>query len=277
MADKKHEDEINKNSLEIQKLKSEIKSLKLQRTIAIIGVIITVSTTFLGNLTQIKSLFIPLPKVRVITNDVFVKRIGEIQIVNLTTKTPQTVLSTAIEEALEWISLEPGSYEIVLTINDKKVYSQKVLLQAGDVEPIIIPKRDTGNMTVEVVNHTPQPVPGAALDLSIDVSGNGYLWVFDYKSDGTYQIIYPNPTAKVFDNEVFVHKTFEFPDKNDVRIFTGETPGEERLLFVVTSSKNVSFAQEKALQMSKVILAKADAGRNKENWGVAEITYTIGK
>ena len=81
------------------------------------------------------------------------------------------------------------------------------------------------------------PLPGEAIDIKIDVTGNGYLWIYELKNTKMYSLIYPNIKNYTYKNEIYIGETFSFSDKNGITIFAGEKEGEETLLFVVTSIK----------------------------------------
>lgn len=263
-----------------EKVLAEIKLLKIQRKKAIIMAILSpigaIIAFLILNFSQIKDTFLQSPKFRVIVEDPFIKRTGHIRVIKLGSKQQDTVIIAPLTKAMDWINVSPGSYELLLDIQNQIVYSHNFYLKNGDSEPIIIPNREIGNIRIIVTNHTPNPPPGSALDISIDASGNGYLWIFNYNKNGQYVLIYPDVQNLDFDNKIEVNKTYNLPDNNNIGIISEDEPGEEKLLFIVTSSRNLTLANQISVRMSKTIITKAKSEIIKENWGVAELTYKTG-
>ena len=264
-----------------EKILAEINSLKTQRRIAIWTAILSPLGALIAflilNSSQIKDFISPTPKIRLIVDDPFLERTAVIKITNLVSKEQETVIATTVKETVEWLPLLAGSYRLFVMVNDKSVYSHDFYLRNGDAEPIVIPSRDIGNIRVIVKNNTSNPTPGTALDISVDASGNGYLWVFNYnKDDSLYKLIYPDISSANFNNKIEANKTYYLPDESRIGIIAEDVPGEEKLLFVVTSSRNHTFAQQIATRMSQVVIAKARSQIVEENWGIAELSYRTG-
>ena len=269
-ADLKHE----KTKLEVEKLQEEVKKARRENRIWIIGLLIAIAGFGLGNLNTIKGLVIREPRVRLIVEDAFVKRVGMVRIAH-TSGDKQVAVETSVSEAQGWLTLQPGSYEVEITVEDKVFYSRKLLLKAGDSEPIIVPGRATGSIRIAVKNHTPEPKPGTPLDLSIESSGNGFLWVFDHSEDGKFSRIYPDPATPSVVAEIQAGKTYSIPDARGIKILTNEDVGQERLLFVVTSSASEQNAQKIVTRMSEAVISKANIGHEKANWGFARLQYDV--
>ena len=269
-SDLKHE----KMKLEVEKLQEEVKKARRENRIWIIGLLIAIAGFGLGNLNTIKGLVIREPRVRLIVEDSFIKRVGMVRIAH-TAGNREVEVETSVSEAEGWLTLQPGSYEIEITVEDKVFYSRKLLLKAGDSEPIIVPERETGSIRIVVKNHTPKPRPGTPLDLSIESSGNGFLWVFDHSDDGKFSRIYPDPATPSAVAEILAGKTYSIPDANGIKILTNKDIGQERLLFVVTSSPSAQDAQKIVTRMSEAVISKANIGHEKANWGLARLQYDV--
>ena len=266
--------ENEKKKLEVENLREEIKKTRRENRLWIIGLLLAVAGFGLGNLKTIQSLVIREPRVRLIVEDPFVKRVGMVRIVN-TSGSRNIVVATAVSEAEEWLTLTPGSYAVEITVEDRVFYSRQVLLKGGDSEPIIVPERETGSIRILVKNHTPNPKPDAPLDLSIESSGNGFLWVFDFSDDGKYSQVYPDLKTPNAVAAIRAGETYKIPDAKGVNILTNENVGQERLLFIVTSAPLSEEAQKIATRMSKAVIAKASTGREKTNWGIASLQYNV--
>ena len=263
-----------KMKLEVEKLQEEVKKARRENRIWIIGLLIAIAGFGLGNLNTIKGLVVREPRVRLIVEDSFIKRVGMIRIAR-TSGNREVELETAVIEAEGWLTLQPGSYEVEITVDGKAFYTRKLFLKAGDSEPIIVPERETGSIRIVVKNHTPNPRPGTPLDLSVESSGNGFLWVFDHSDDGKFSQIYPDPATPAAVAEIQAGTTYSIPDANGIKILTNKDIGQERLLFVVTSSSSVQEAQKIAARMSEAVISKANIGHEKANWGIARLQYEV--
>ena len=263
-----------KMKLEVEKLQEEVKKARRENRIWIIGLLIAIAGFGLGNLNTIKGLVVREPRVRLIVEDSFIKRVGMVRIAR-TSGNREVEVETSVSEAEGWLTLQQGSYEVEITVDDKVFYTRKLFLKAGDSEPIIVPERETGSIRIVVKNHTPNPRPGTPLDLSIESSGNGFLWVFDHSDDGKFSQIYPDPATPSAVAEILAGKTYSIPDANGIKILTNKDIGQERLLFVVTSSPSAQNAHEIVTRMSEAVISKANIGHEKANWGIARLQYDV--
>lgn len=107
----------------------------------------------------------------------------------------------------------------------------------------------------------------------MEASGNGYLWVFEERSDG-YVPIYPENCPSKCGNDIRAEENYLFPDRKHRVLFAGDRPGSETLLFMVTSSEELSAAQQIALRFDNGI-PKASSGSRGPNWGYAKVSYII--
>lgn len=263
-----------KMKLEVEMLQEEVKKARRENRIWVISLLIAIVGFGLGNLNTIKDLVIREPQLRLIVEDSFVKRVGMVRIAH-TSGNREVAVETSISEAEEWLTLSPGSYEVEISVEGKPFYSQKILLKPGDSEPIIVPQRETGSIRILVKNHTPNPKPGTPLDLSIESSGNGFLWVYDHSKDGKFSLVYPDPQKPGTLAEIRAGKTYTIPDANGINITTNDDIGQERLLFVVTSSPSAQDAQKIVTRISEAVISKADTGHEKANWGIARLQYDV--
>ena len=273
--DDKNEDlKQTKMKLEVEKLQEEVKKARRENRIWIIGLLIAVAGFGLTNLNTIKGLVIREPRIRLAVEDPFVKRVGVVRIAH-TSGGREVEVETSVNEAEEWFTLQPGSYELEVAIEGRIFYSQKLLLKAGDSEIIMVPERETGSIRVVVKNHTPNPRPGEPLDLSIESSGNGFLWVFDHSNEGKFIRIYPDPATPAIVAEIRADTTYTIPDAKGVKILTNKDTGQERLLFVVTSLPSAEDAQKIATRMSEAVISKANIDQETANWGIANLEYNV--
>ena len=85
-----------KIKLEVEKLQEEVKKTRRENRLWIIGLLLAVAGFGLGNLKTIQSLVIREPRVRLIVEDPFVKRVGMVRIVN-TSGSRNIVVATAVK------------------------------------------------------------------------------------------------------------------------------------------------------------------------------------
>lgn len=230
---------------------------------------------FITNFTKIHEILYSDPKIRVSTEDEFLLRHGILKIGDIVHKT--LAIEMKLRDSKEWVTLSPGSYEAKIILNNQPYFTENIYLEKGDADIISVPPRENGSIEVFIERARSKYPPGAEFEAEVESSGNGYLWVFDWRKDH-YQIIYPTEDQSI----TAIHKAitfgvpFIFPrPEGELTIKVAEDAGEERLLFVVTSSDNFDFAQVIANRFNLNILSKASLGQREENWGVAEITYHV--
>jgi len=263
-------DEVKK-----QQILAEIRLSKMQWVMTILTALGAVIAFTILNLPQIKALF-PKPKFRIEVKDELTRRDGKVAISKIDDPNKKTI-SCPVKDALKWISLDPGSYNLSLQLLNHEVWSYDYLLEPGETEVIYVPEQFLGNIQVFIKNNTPNPLPGEMLNLAIDVTGNGFLWVYELTKEQRYSRIYPILSSSKHSNAIYAETTFRFPDADSIVVYANKQEGIETLLFVVTSVMNEDFANEIANRMTKVILGKAGAREKESNWGVAKITYSVKK
>ena len=126
-------------------------------------------------------------------------------------------------------------------------------------------------------NNTPNPFPGQKHEITVNVTGNGYLWIYELKEGLNYGILYPFQSAGKYDNAIKVKEPFTFPDKNKFVLAAGKQAGKETLLFVVTSIMSRNFSDKIANRLNKHIIVKASVARKEYNWGAYKLTYNVRK
>ncbi len=265
-----------KQTLEQAKLQEQIRTLKQQRLLAVLSAIGAVLAFFVINHTKIMNIVTPSPRLRLEVKDPYVEKIGKLHIESTGLGSEESAFDTSVKAARDWIPMKAGSYHLVLSVNDSVVFEQEVILEAGDKKVIVIPERRDQAIHVTVKNNTPRPPPGSPLQLMIESSGNGFLWIYDLPEKGNPVLVYPPETATGASHAITVGKTYQIPDSDKNAIFVANEPTEETLLVVVTSSDSRVTADKIASRMSKAAIPKASSGKIKENWGVSLIRYKVG-
>ncbi len=261
----------DKVTLETEKLRQDIRSLRLQRLLAILGVVGTIIAFLVGNMSDIKAIFYPPPKIKLVFQGDFLKRTGTFSLYH-NTDINKALMKLAAKEATDWVSVDPGAYDIIISSGKSQVFKRELILKNGDREAVIIPPYFTPNIKLVVTSDILRPAPGSTLKFHIQTSGNGYLWVYEISREQGFRLLYPGVGAA--SNRISVNKPFILPDSNNYGISAGDQPGEEKLLFVVTSSSHPAQANKIAARMSGVV-TKASGSVITENWGVQLLSYQV--
>ncbi len=191
-----------------------------------------------------------------------------------TAREPESlVLKTSVQEAGDWLILKPGPYRVVVQLNNIKRLDTQIVLENGDKEPLLI-QQAFSRIQLKVVNKIPRPHPGEALDLQVESSGNGYLWIHELLSNNQVQRLYPPVGATADRHSIHVGKPFVLPDKEDYGLRAGKKQGKETLLFIVTSTHDAAIADSIAARMAGAT-TKASAGEMIENWGIYRLSYQV--
>ncbi len=264
----------DEHELEKARLCEEIRSLKLQRLLAVLSTIGAIVAFFVVNHSKINRILNPPPKLKLVVEDPYIKHVGRLIIEN-TGKDKSSTLNTSVSAAIDWIPMKAGAYRLKLMIGDTICLDQDVILRAGDKQTVFIPKRNYQTIHVTVKNFTPRPRPGEPIQLEIESSGNGFIWVYDLSSPDTPKLTYPSPKDTAAPRAITAGKTFKIPDSEGTGIFASDKPTEEKLLVVVTSSNSLILANRIAYRMSAAS-TKASSGQIRENWGVSLVRYRVG-
>jgi hypothetical protein len=260
-------------SLQEQKLREEIRSLKLKYRLALLGVMSAVIAFVVENYVEIKDILYPAPSVKVLTKDRFLQEHGVVEIFDAAKTGAEPTLKTSVREASDWFEVKAGAYRFVVSLNQQTVLDQQLMLENGDREALLV-QGIPQQIQLTVKNETPFPYPQSALKLTIESSGNGYLWIYELKDNNEYQKLYPPDGATKEQHFLYAGEPFHLPDAQNYGLKAGEKVGEENLLFVITSTHKVTTADAIAASMAKAT-TKASAGPVEENWGVYHLRYRV--
>lgn len=256
-----------------QKMIQEIRTLKLKYRLAVLGIIGTIIAFVIGNQADIKAIFYPPPAIKIVTNDTFLQQHGALQIYHSSSEPESPFLQTSVSEASDWLTLKPGAYRVVVQLNDIKKLDTQIVLENGDMEPLVI-EQDHSKIQLKVVNKTPHPYPEAAVQLQVESSGNGYLWIYGLLNNNQFQRHYPPVGATAERHSIYVGKPFALPDKENYGLRAGNKVGQENLLFVVTSTHDATIADAITARMAGAT-TKASGGEVQENWGIYRLSYQV--
>lgn len=251
----------------------EIRTLKLKYRLAVLGIIGVIIAFVIGNQADIKAILYPAPAIKIITGDTFLQQHGTLQIYPSSSGSKSPVLQTSVSEASDWLTLKPGAYRVVVQLNNIKRLDEQVVLENGDKEPLVI-EGNHRQIQLKVVNKIPHPYPGAVLQLQVESSGNGYLWIYELMDNNQFQRLYPPVGAVAERHSIYAGKPFTLPDKENYGLRAGNKAGQENLLFVVTSTHDVAIADAIAARMADAT-TKASGEDVQENWGIYHMSYQI--
>lgn len=272
MDDKTKLNHVNED-VEMFKLKEEVQSLRQQRFLTVLGIIGTVIAFLVSNTDKILDLLYHKPKIQVATEDEYLQKNAQLT-VSRRDKEGIVVVSDSLPNPQKWFSVEPGAYHLTVAAFGETVYERDFTVEKGDSRNFVIPKLQGTNIRVFVENRSGRIKPKSELEFQVEVSGNGYVWVFEKQPKGL-MLIYPANCPSNCDNEVSVNRGLHLPDLKGRTIFAGTQAGEERLFFFVTSSNDFNVAKGLANLFEGASITKASSGITKDNWGYAEISYKI--
>jgi len=262
-----------KEEVEISKLREEVRSLRQQRLLAILGAIGAVIAFLVTNTDKISDLIYHKPKVQVTTEDEYLRRNAQLTIAKRGEQ-GSVVVSDSLSSAPKWFSVEPGAYHLTVAASGETSYEKDFTVDKGDARSFVIPNTQGASIRVSVENRSGRIGPGSQLEFQVEASGNGYVWIFEKRPQG-FAIIYPANCPSDCGNEVSVTRGLHLPDQKQRAILAGTHIGEEQLFFFVTSSADSDLAKRLAGQFENASIRKASGGIAKDNWGFAKVSYKI--
>lgn len=262
-----------KEQAEIAKLREEVKSLRLQRSLAMLGVVGAILSFLLLNIDKISHVLHQKPRVQVTTDNEYLQRNGHVIITSRATG--GVVVTEALSRLIAGIPLNPGSYRLAVLAFGEGMFERDFTIGAGETRTFIVPLQGA-NTRVAVRNITGHIGPKTEMAFEVASSGNGYLWIFDKRSTGAV-LVYPYDCASDdCHNDITVSKGLTLPDDRRRSVFAGTHAGKETLLFLVTSTADRESANRLAAQFVDATLRKASGGIAANNWGYAEVSYDVG-
>ena len=262
-------------SLELEKLHEEIKSLRIQRILLILAVFGSIASFLVTNYADIRAILQPAPRVSVLVADPFLKSNGVLEIKKLQNGKWSKIIQTSLEETEEWISLSEGSFLTEIQLNNETVFSQEWQLRNGDARIAKFEDRISGPIRVRVVNKTRTLLPNTPLKMDIYSSGKGYIWAFDITPKKQLKLIYPESGSEPSMHEISPESKYQIPDRSNYGIFSGKVLGQEKLLILVTATPSESIALNLASNFSSKTETKAEGGTVEVDWGAAVESYEV--
>lgn len=261
--------------IEVKKLQEEIRSLRLQRFLLLLATLGSVISFIVANYANIVDILYPSPQISVSISDPFLRANGVIEVQKLNSGKWEKEISTSAKESEEWITLPEGSFKVRLLFNDEAFDAKQVQLRKGDSRIIKFEDMLNGVIKVKVKRKTQNILPNTPLQLEVASSGRGYIWVFDITPEKQLSLIYPDAGSEPSTHEIFPESKYRIPDTRNFGVFSGDAPGMERLLFLVTATPNESLALSIASNFSGSTTAKAQGGVVEVDWGAFIESYDI--
>lgn len=255
-------------SPEVAKLEQEVKTLRVQRWVLIIGAGITVLGFLITNLGAIKHLFVsdPEPAIAFRAQDPFVASEGVVTI----TKASAVTATFSLAKTQRAV-VTPGQYHWEVTAGDEVVDYGDVLVNPRTRMTVDV--KAAAKIRVSVQGVPPRVHANELLQFTVAASGRGFLWVarstapkkcvlaFPYHPDGTSIAPDENTIA---------------PDSS--RPFSLAAPDERgngTLWVLVTSTQDPALARSIFEHYCELEVAKAAGADVKENWGLQIVPLVV--
>lgn len=258
---------------EPSKLLEEVRSLRQQRVLAILGAVGATIAFLVSNAHQVSEILYRQPRVMVTTDDDFLQRNGQLTIAR-GDEGKQLVVSDGFSESPRWFTIGPGAYALTVLAAGELVYRKEFTVERGERRAFVVPGAQGATIRIAVEDRSGHVGPGSQLAFGVSASGNGYLWVFDKTAEG-YALVYPDECEDACGNDISVAQQFRLPDRRLRTVIAGDRSGDETLLFLVTSSSTTGSAKRLASQLAGGAITKASGGVALNNWGFTEVTYRV--
>jgi len=262
----------NKNALQLSaRDKEEIKWIKFQRNIAILGMIAAI---FSNSLQYVSKFFEEYSKatLTITSNDLFFK--NKLLIIITKTDSENKIIAKAYPKDLEkGISLKEGSYSIIVQFRGDDLFEEHIYIKKRDVVNFNVPNFFQGSFLVFAKINAHKVFPDMPIPLIIESTRAGYLWIYDLKSNSSPKLIFPKEQSCI---EIREGDVFILPQRNLEFIKSGKEKGVEKLLFIVTEKLDKIFADKIAQKTNKNTISKANSSKDKIDYGLATITYKVG-
>ncbi|QQS51582.1 MAG: hypothetical protein IPM71_02325 [Bacteroidota bacterium] len=263
------------DELKKQQLAAEVKSLKTQRLLSVLTAIGALIAFMVTNLTEINQLFTGKGSVRVATDEMFVREQGLFTLSHLSDGDYKIIADYRYSDISTKVKTDPGSYRISLQIDSNTLWTGNFSIEKSEDEIISVPRIFDGQMFVTVQNNSPVILPESQVNISVSSSGNGYLWIFEKIDTQNYALRYP-PDKEYTSNAISANETFQFPDANQMALFSGSELKMENYVLLVTSVNDWEYAHDLLeLVTGGNSISKGTFRQRKLNWGAAHFEITI--
>lgn len=258
------------DELKQKQILAEIRSIRLQYILAIVGVIGSVLAFVVIQRNNIKDLFTKESRLFYLSDENFVNAYAVVVVKDVK---GEIKVNTTLSNTAKGIVLEPGSYSAGVKIDSQRIWSESFTLAKNEIRKIALPKFFASSIKVVVENGRPVVQPGDKIDVSISASGNGYLWIFEILDTET-KILFPT-TESQDKNYITAGDVFAFPE--GLALFAGPDAKMEKYLFLVTSFNDMNYAEDILHMLYKKDIAKGDVKSIEQTWGKQELQVEVKK
>ena len=147
--------------------------------------------------------------VKGIRGDDFLTQQGAIKIINVQ-KQEEVLSMPLLDISEEWRTLKKGTYQLSVDLHDKEVFRETFYVTHNDKKEINVPPLFIGNIGVNVRLPSSTLGPEQSLDVQIDSSGKGYLWIFHLNENKSYELLFPVPKSHHEDLRRILHRSLPF-------------------------------------------------------------------
>jgi hypothetical protein len=251
---------------------AEIRSIKIQSAIAILSVIGSAVAFIVIQQQSIKKLFETNPKLVVRCNDPFLKRAAKIKFVSTTNA--QNSFESDLKNIDEEIEIPPGAYASSLTFEGKEIWTENFIMEMNKSQIITLPEFFNNKINVYAKPASSAVKPGGRIDVDINSSGNGFLWVYELTSSQEIKLLFPSD-SEINSNvhQVLASAPFQFPE--DVYLAAGTQEQKEKYIFMVTSINNPTYAHEMVTSLYGNEIDKGVIQSIDKNWGLASVEIDV--
>lgn len=261
-----------KDVVEAEKLRQEIKSLRQQRLLAVVTLLGATVAFLLTNAEKLSALFYRDPSLTLVTDDEALRRNAKFSVQSLSDTGAIAAADTLAERRT--VRLAPGPHRLAVSAFGATIYALDFTVERGEHRTVSVPGLANANIRVSIDNQSGPIGPGSQLELQVETSGNGYLWIFESTRKGT-ALLYPVGCSDACGNDISVTRGLHIPDSQQRAVFAGTVAKRETLLFLVTSRSDSDSAKQLAAPFSPGTILKASGGNLKGNWGYASLSYDI--
>lgn len=277
---KKSKNKIDSAIAELDEIKkkqilAEIRSIKIQYTIAILSVLGSALAFIIIQRQEISHLLEHAPRLSIACDDVFVKRAARVKIIGKSDQ--KTYLESDLKNFDGEIELAAGSYQTSIVLNDREIWNESFILQPNQTRLVKLPDFFRNQIAIYVTNPDLETKPRGKLNLDINSSGNGYLWIYELLDGDQLRLLFPREDEAALNaHEISASSAFKFPE--GVYLAAGDLEKQEKYVFIVTSLDNRDFSRliVNGIYGNKDI-DKGEIQSIEKNWGVTSIEVKVRK
>lgn len=268
MKETKKKLDSSKISNDIVKIKEEIKSIRFQRNIAILGIVGSILATII----QYAGGFIDMYSKAYLSfhlQDEFLHEKAKIRVTSTTSNKPYDLVFDAVvlDKPLR---IPTGFYDVSISLNQNVLFTKNIHAAIREKVELNVPKQFIGSIQVFARLNTIKVYPEMLLPLIVESSEDGFLWI--YEIDKLNEVI---PLFPITDqiNSISSNSSMILPDNYGRGIKAGDKD-EEVLLFIVTEENNQMKSDQIAQKIAGVT-TKASIVDGIQKYGVFTIKYKI--